>query len=165
MQHRCTIQLVSGQLRHEDTVKRLVASGYQSREFIYVNLAKIPSDRNEVRKEESFPLEAEQYISEMKQAANIDESDISLNDFLRWFQDKTGKPFNFSALQTEGIISTPYLLKLNNHISMLDKSYTIETIAYQLNHNKKVMVVYHSQAFSYQLPVLEDMLGKATYLE
>ena len=162
-----TTIIVTGEPPHDEIASCIEDIGYSRQDLLFFYLLRqIPEMKRQGELNTNFPQQAEAYIQRTAPKLGVN-SPKGFNEFLVWYKTQSGKKFLLEDINSEvpaPHIAGTYFQQLSYQVGLLRDANIVKVIADQLNQHSAVMVLYGSSHLPVQLKVLEEMMGKPTFL-
>ncbi|MBG80422.1 MAG: hypothetical protein CMJ39_06920 [Phycisphaerae bacterium] len=156
--------IIGGEPDPQATTDMVREAGYSDDDLMGFLVARnvtsmVRNDRNA----ENYDRRITRAIENLKRRFAVD-SDMDVDDFKAWYQDRIGKPFTPRWVRREvspQLVDEPSILRSISILSMKAREYNlVELEARMLEEHDRVMVVYGSGHLRWERALLEDMLGE-----
>ncbi|MEE2908699.1 MAG: hypothetical protein VX527_12820 [Planctomycetota bacterium] len=155
--------VIGGEPDPDATTKVVREAGYSTDDLLGFLLARriVSMVRND-KIDDDFNERANRALSQLKRRFDI-QSDFNAQDFLDWYQEHIGKPFDPRWVKREvspAKVDDPSILRKIAILVMKAREYNlVELEAKMLREHDRVMVVYGSGHLRWERRLLEKMMG------
>ena len=156
--------IIGGEPDPQATTDMVREAGYSDDDLMGFLVARnVTSMVRNDRDAENYDRRITRAIGNLKRRFGVD-SDMNVDDFKAWYQDRIGKPFDPRRVRREvspQLVDDPSILRSISILSMKAREYNlVELEARMLEEHDRVMVVYGSGHLRWERALLEDMLGE-----